>query len=71
MTKEKPKRELIGFQIASADYSERPDEFPSFEVLTASMVEEFFKRVGPESGWVAHPIYEGDVHEPWINKGSE
>lgn len=65
------KRELVGFQIASADYSDMPDDYPSFEVLTGTMVEEFFRRtdadVVKEKGWLVHPVYEGDIEEPWVN----
>ncbi len=63
------KRELVGFQIASADYTDMPDDYPSFEVLSAAMIEAFFKRTDSDlvktKGWLVHPVYEGDIEEPF------
>jgi hypothetical protein len=55
---------LIGWQIATVDLSEFPDEFISSEVLSQATVREFFADKQGVPGWVVHPVYEGDIEDP-------
>jgi hypothetical protein len=65
-------KRLLGYQIADL-FGENiqgddndPTDFASFEVMSEATASVTMQSLGPNSGYLLMPIFEGDVEEPTI-----